>query len=139
VNPLIQTGRGSEGSGLSRLVSRVSIVVVIGAVILSWLLVKPGKTDNSGFWIMGLWFVILAIALGVLLMVWRSPARGSRDYLNNLPGNTVTIMLLAVLIVILGMVTAFLSGDKFDTIRAAALSGVLMIVNYPRRGHWRRA
>ncbi len=89
---------------------------------------------------MTLWFVILVIAVGASLLTWRSsPVRGPRDHSNHLQVSTVTMMAAATLIVILGFVTALLSGDKFDTIRAGAAAMVLIIMNYPRRGYRQRA
>lgn len=115
----------------------MSVLILICAVVLSWLLVTPGKMDGSGFLIMVLWFLILAAALGASLLMWRSsPVRGPRDHSNYQQVNTVTMMTAAALIVILGVVAAFLSGDKFDALRAAAISGVLIIMNYPRRRFW---
>jgi len=138
VDQSIYNGRGIESGGLARLVSRASVFILICAVVLSWLLINPARVESGGSVVMVLWFIIMAITLGALLLMWRAPARGSRDHLNNLAGNIVTIMIAAALIVILGMVIALFSGDKFDTLRAAAVSGVLIIMNYPRRGHWRR-
>jgi ABC-type transporter Mla maintaining outer membrane lipid asymmetry permease subunit MlaE len=107
-------------------------------VVLSWFLVKPAKAESGGFLTMALWFLILAVAVGASLLTWRSsPVRGPRDHSNHQQVSAVSMMIAATLIVVLGVVIAFLSGDKFDTIRAAAISGVLIIMNYPRR-HWRR-
>ena len=96
-------------------------MIILCAVVLSWTLVKPAGDGGNGLWVMLLWFLIIAIAAGALLF-WGTARRLNRAALKG----------VAVLVVILGTLTAFLSGDKFDAVRAAMVSIVLMVMSYGR-------
>ena len=79
-----------------------------------------------------LWFLIVAIAAGTLLLMGRAPYRA--NYLQKSSVSMMVMTAMATIVVILGTVTAFLSGDKFDAVRAALISGILIIMGYRRRG-----
>jgi intracellular septation protein A len=43
--------------------------------------------------------------------------------------NHLAVRVFAILVVILGTVTAFLSGDKFDTLRAAIVAAIMFLMS----------
>jgi uncharacterized protein YacL len=131
VNPLSPGGR-ENNRGLYGAIPRISIFVIIAAVIVSWIGTGPAAAAGSPLLIMILWFVILAIAIGTVLLSWKM--RG----LDHLMKTAVRTALAGSIIAVLGLAAAFISGDKFDAIRAAIISTVLMIINYSRRRNWER-
>ncbi|HEV7642899.1 MAG TPA: hypothetical protein VGO50_03070 [Pyrinomonadaceae bacterium] len=124
MNPLHQTEREVNVGGLTRLISWLGILTIICAVVLSWLLlgptVKPTRID--GLWIMVSWAVIVAIAV-LAMILWGSAGRV----------NHLALRVFAILVIVLGTVTAFLSGDKFDALRAVTISLIMFIMSYRRR------
>jgi intracellular septation protein A len=120
VNPLHQTEREVNVGGLTRLISWLTLLTMICAVVLSWLLVRPSGID--GVWILASWGLIVAAAV-LALILW-----GSAGRVNNL-----ALRVFAMLVIVLGTVTAFLSGDKFDTLRAVAVSIIMIVMSYRGR------
>ena len=119
MNPLHQTEREVNVGGLTRLISWLGILTIICAVALSWLLVRP--TGIDGLWVMVSWAVIVAIAV-MAMIFWGSGKRV----------NHLALRVFAIFVVILGTVTAFLSGDKFDALRAVTISLIMFIMSYRR-------
>lgn len=133
MNPYSPGGR-ENNRGLYGAIPRISIFVIIIAVAISLLWVRPAAvgingSSNAGnsLTVMILWFLILAIAIGTVLFSWKM--RGP----DHLWKTVVRTMLAGSVIAILGAAAAFISGDKFDAIRAAIISMVLIIINYSRR------
>ncbi len=129
MNPYSPGGR-ENNRGLYGAIPRISIFVIIIAVAVSCLWVRPaaaGGNSGGALTVMIFWFVILAIAIGTVLFSWKM--RG----LDHLWKTVVRTMLAGSVIAILGSAAAFIGGDKFDAIRAAIISLVLIIINYSRR------
>lgn len=124
MNPLHQTEREVNVSGLTRLISWLGILTIILAVVLSWLLIRPAvkPAGIDGLWIMISWAVIVVIAV-LAMIFW-----GMANRVNHL-----ALRVFAIFVVILGTVTAFLSGDKFDVLRAVAISLIMFIISYRPR------
>jgi hypothetical protein len=126
VNPLPPVGRENNMS-LYGVLSCISIFVIIAGVVVSAIWVRP--TSGNAFLVMILWFAALGVAIIVSLISWIKYS-----------AKTVLItMTAAIVITALGTIAAFLSGDKFDAIRAAIIAVVLVIMNYPRRKYLGRA
>lgn len=117
------------------MVSRISIFVIIACIVISCIWVKPAAAAGNGFWVMLLWFLILAVAIGTSMMAFPSGPKGkSRS------GKIVPVtMIIGIAIAIMGLAAAFLSGDKFDTVRAGIISLVPVLLSYPRRRDWDKA
>ena len=122
MNPLRQTGREIDRGGVSRFFLFAGILLALCSVVLSWLLIGQG-VENSGLLTMILWMLIVVIAVVTLLLSGRSAFDVN-------PGLIATGSLL---VIVLGTVTAFISGDKFDTVRAALLFLIMAVLLYRRR------
>jgi hypothetical protein len=138
LNPAPYSGREIDNRGIHRWIALVSLVLTVGALLTAWILVRPQPAGANGLWVMIIWMAAILIAVvGIFLGFWISPERGR--YINYLQRNVAVIMLTSVLIMALGTAAAFLSGDKFDAVRAAAISFALIAISYPRQRYWRRA
>ena len=99
-------------------------MTITGALVLSWLLIAPTvkPTGIDGLWILAAWAAIMAIAV-IAMILWASAGRV----------NHLALRVLAMLVIVLGTVTAFLSGDKFDTVRAVMVSAIMILMSYRGR------
>jgi hypothetical protein len=119
VNPLQQTERETTTGGASQALVWISILLLPCVIVLAWLLAGP-PAESYGLPVMILWIlVIIAAVAALVLRRWVSYD---------------LIYPAAAFIIIAGTVAAFLSGDKFDAIRAAIVSVVLIALGYQRRG-----
>jgi hypothetical protein len=48
-------------------------------------------------------------------------------------------MMAGIAIAVMGLAAAFLSGDRFDTVRAGIISLAPVLLSYPRRRNWDKA
>ena len=131
VNPLQQTERETNSGGASRVMLRLSVLITVCAVVFSWFFIRPPAGIDSGingFWIMILWLAIVIMGAAALLFFGRASYRGIK-----IEKSAAVLGGAAAAIAILGTVTAFLSGDKFDAVRAAMVSIILIIMGYSRR------
>lgn len=116
MNSLRETGQKNSGRTLSGMLFYLNFLLMLGAIILSWIFLKEVSTAN-GLLTMCLWVVTILIAsLSMVFAGSRFPMIGIGSF--------------AVLL--LGLIIAFLGGDKFDTIRAAVIFIVMMILYYRR-------
>ena len=113
------------------MVSRISIFVIIACIVISCIWVRPAAA-GSGFWVMLLWFLILAVAIGTSMMAFAGGTSRS--------GKIAAITMMAgIAIAVMGLAAAFLSGDRFDTVRAGIISLAPVLLSYPRRRNWDKA
>ncbi len=93
-----------------------------------------------------LWIVIIFIAVGTLLlrrMFFRwdrlrdiALLKGVKGLLRTLQSNAIILTVLAEMIVIVGFIISFLSGERFDTLRAGIVALILLAINFPRKSVW---
>jgi len=123
VNPLRKSERDSSSGNLSRTSLIAVVFLLLCSVAAGWILIKQGS-QASIFPAMALWMLAILIAAASLILSRIGPFRTG----------SMTIAVGSISVIILGLVTGFLSGDKFDTIRAAVIVLILMILNYRRQG-----
>jgi hypothetical protein len=112
----VRSGSLNDGSGMFFL---INLLLLIAAIAMSWLFVKNASAAN-GLLTMFLWLAAVSIgAASIIFSRIGPPARASL-----LVGTGSTIILL------LGLISAFFSGDKFDTVRAALIFILMSIFAY---------
>jgi uncharacterized membrane protein YfcA len=123
----------------------IQIFATIVLIIFGWFF--STFTDNSvssrAISLLWLSIILLVIASFVLRRVFFSieRLRKSAEQKNlslALQNNTVFIGLVGVIIAILGFLVATLSGNKFEMLRAGAVSLVVFIFNFPRKSVWQK-
>ena len=95
-----------------------------------------------------LWIVIIFIAVGTFLLRrfflrWdrlRDIAllKGIKGLLRTLQSNAIILSAFIEIIVIIGFVVAFLSGEKFEMLRAGLVALILYAINFPRKSVWEK-
>jgi hypothetical protein len=113
---LKERGAFASGSGMFLF---INLLLLIAAIVVSWLLVKTPSTAN-GLLTMFLWLAVVSIAAASIIFSRIGPP--ARALL--LAGTSSSIILL------LGLISAFFSGDKFDTVRAALIFILMSIFAY---------
>ena len=128
----------------------VSVQFISSLMIFAvgWFVVDPAKASAEPSDLTAVWVLIIFIAGGSLLLrrllnSWerlRSAKllKGYPGVLATLQTNSILLAAMADAIVIIGFVVAFMSGEKFDLVRAALVGFIVFAVNFPRRSRWYR-
>ena len=95
-----------------------------------------------------LWIVIIFIAVGTFILRrfflrWdrlRDIAllKGIKGLLKTLQTNAIILSVFAETIVIIGLIVTFLSGDKYEILRAGFVALILFAINFPRKKVWEK-
>ena len=98
--------------------------------------------------VMGLWIAIVVFAIGAVVMRRTRFAamrlkdiaalKGISGLLKTLEGTTIQLAFIGGAISLMGFMIAILKGDWTDMLRAAGVSGIVLIYGYPFRGAWER-
>jgi len=125
----------------------VQILIMLALTVVAWLVITYSNNDISEQASVALWGTILLIAAGSfvlrrMLFSWerlKSTAllKGIPGLLGNLQANTILLGALGEVIAIMGFLVATLSGNKFEMLRAGAISLIVFLVNFPRKSVWR--
>ena len=132
---------------------RAVIFIIAAQVLLAIILIVASLFIASGAentvapeTLRTLWIVIVFIAVGTFAlrrMFYRwdrlrdiTLLKGISGLLRTLQSNAIILAVLAETIVVVGFVIAFLSGEKFDTLRAGIVALILLAINYPRKTVW---
>lgn len=119
------------------------------AVILVALFLAP-KNDNpvSPESLRTLWIVIILIAVGTFILRrfflrWErlrdiALLKGIKGLLKTLQTNAIILSVFAETIVIIGLIVTFLSGDKYEILRAGFVALILFAINFPRKTVWEK-
>lgn len=95
-----------------------------------------------------LWIVIIFIAVGTFILRrfflrWdrlRDIAllKGVKGLLRTLQTNAIILSAFAETVVIIGLIVTFLSGDKYEILRAGFVALILFAINFPRKKVWEK-
>jgi hypothetical protein len=131
-------------------------VIIFAAQILSAfvltlvaLFLAPKTNDSiSPDLLRTLWIVITFIAVGTFILRrfflrWdrlRDIAllKGIKGLLRTLQTNAIILSVFAETIVIIGLIVTFLSGDKYEILRAGFVALILFAINFPRKKVWEK-
>jgi hypothetical protein len=146
-----------SGENLANLEKRYRITLFIVSaqmilamilVFLSFLMVRFGEKSDSSqdfttFWVGILFIAIGSFVLRRLFFNWdrlRNTVilKGVPGLLTTLQTNSVILGLLAEIVAIIGFIISILSGNSSDMVRAAAISLVVFLINFPRKSVWKK-
>ena len=93
-----------------------------------------------------LWIVIIFIAVGTTVLrrfflSWErlrdiALLKGIQGLLRTLQTNAIILSVLTESVVIVGFLVTFLSGDKYEILRAGLVALILFAINFPRKKVW---
>lgn len=121
----------------------VQIIITLVLIVLGWFFAT--SIDNSVnqraislMWMTIILFVIGSFVLRRILFSQKYLEKSVQEnkLLLTLQTNTVFLSLIGILIAIIGFLIASLSGNKFEILRAGAISLLIFIFNFPRRPVW---
>ena len=119
------------------------LLLVLGLTALVWLIQfeRLGSADLTPVWILILFIAVGSFVLRRSMQRWGrlrdvKLLHGNSGLIKTLRNNTLIISAISLLIAGGGFVTALVSGDKFDMLRAAAVAIILLAINFPRRSVW---
>src|SRR6201990_600321 len=108
-----------ESAAGSKTFLLINLLLLIVSVAASWLLVKNATAAN-GLLTMFLWLAAILIAAAAIIFSRTGPpARAS-----------LPVGIGSSIILLIGLVSAFFSGDKFDTVRAALIVILMSVFAY---------
>jgi hypothetical protein len=122
----------------------LTLVLTVVALIAGDRLSRPGDPVLA----MALWITILVFGMGAF--VYRrtrfaamrlqdvAALRGMTGLLATLQTTTQQIAYMAGAIALLGFIVYIMSGNKFDMVRAAGVSAIVLIYCYPQKNAWQR-
>ena len=126
----------------------VQILIMLALTVIAWLVITYSSNDISEQANMALWATILLVAAGSfvlrrMLFSWerlKSVAllKGIPGLLDNLQANTILLGALGEVVAIMGFLVAVLSGNKFEMLRAGAISLIVFLMNFPRKSVWQK-
>ncbi len=124
---------------------------ILSSVILTLvaLFLAPKTNDSiSPDLLRTLWIVIIFIAVGTFILRrfflrWdrlRDIAllKGIKGLLKTLQTNAIILSVFVETIVIIGLIVTFLSGDKYEILRAGFVALILFAINFPRKKVWEK-
>ena len=97
---------------------------------------------------LALWIVIMVCGMGAF--VYRrfmfagdrlrdiGILRGTSGLLRSLQSTTVQLALIGIAIALVGFVILIASGNKYDMLRAGAISVIVMVYSFPQKSAWQR-
>lgn len=125
------------------------IAALLLFIALAYFSAKPenaGQISESTK--MTLWVGALFAALGTFIirrMLYRwdrlrdiTLLKGISGLLKTLSTSAILLALMAEIVAIIGLTIAFLTGDWFEMLRAAAIALVVFIINFPRKAIWEK-
>ena len=124
--------------------------ILSSIVLTSVALFLTPKNDNSVSLesLRTLWIVIIFIAVGTFILRrfflrWDrlhdiALLKGVEGLLRTLQANAIILSVFAETIVIIGLVITYLSGDKYEMLRAGFVALILFAINFPRKKVWEK-
>ncbi|HEX9962267.1 MAG TPA: hypothetical protein VGB00_15140 [Pyrinomonadaceae bacterium] len=126
----------------------VQILIMLVLTVVAWFVISYSKNDISEPAGIALWGTILLIAAGSfvlrrMLFSWErlknvALLKGIPALLDSLQANTILLGALGEVIAIMGFLVATLSGNKFEMLRAGAISLIVFLMNFPRKPVWQK-
>jgi hypothetical protein len=124
------------------------IALTIILIIAAWALAPSPENSSSSSDIMSLWVGALFIAIGTFVlrrMLFRWDRlrdivllKGISGLLRDLQKNAILLGAMTELIALIGFVVVFLSGNRFEMLRAGAIALVVFVINFPRKSVWKK-
>ena len=125
----------------------IQIVVVLLFVFAAWFGFFKVETDFSNADFTTVWVAVLFIAIGSFVLRrtffnWErlkniAVLKGVPGILKTLQRNSVLLGMLAFSVGAIGFVISLLSGNRFDMFRAAVISLIVFLINFPRKKVWK--
>ena len=125
----------------------IQIVVVLTLVFVAWCGIfkvetNPANTDFTTIWVAVLFIAIGSFVLRRTFFNWErlkniAVLKGVPGILKTLQRNSVLLGMMAFSVGAIGFVIAILSGNSFDMVRAAVISLVVFLINFPRKKVWK--
>jgi hypothetical protein len=130
-------------------------VFIVSAQILSaviflfaaWLVTKNRETISEDSF-MTLWLVILFVSAATFvlrrqLFGWErlknsALLKGVSGLIGLLQINTIVLNLFAEIVIVIGFIITFLSGNFFDMLRAVGIALIVFALNFPRLSVWKK-
>lgn len=132
----------------SVIVVSAQILLMLALTVVAWFVITYSNNDISEQAVFARWGMILLIAAGSfvlrrMLFSWdrlKSIAllKGIPGLLDNLQAYTILLGALGEVVAINGFLVAVLSGNKFEMLRAGAISLIVFLINFPRKSVWRK-
>ena len=126
----------------------VQILIMLVLTVVAWLIITYSNNDISEQASMALWGTILLIAAGSfvlrrMLFSWErlksiALLKGIPALVDGLQANTILLGALGEVVAIMGFLVAVLSGNKFEMLRAGAISLIVFLMNFPRKSVWQK-
>lgn len=130
------------------IVVAAQILLAVVLIIVSLFISPNAENTISGETLRTLWIILIFIAVGTFIlrrMFFRwdrlrdiALLKGIKGLLRTLQSNAIILAVLAELVVLVGFVISFLSGERFDTLRAGIVALVLLAINFPRKSVWEK-
>ena len=126
----------------------VQILVMLVLTVISWFVITYSSNDISEQASLALWSTILLVAAGSfvlrrVLFSWDrlknvALRKGISGLFASLQANTILLGALGEVVAIMGFLVATLSGNKFEMLRAGAISLIVFLMNFPRKSIWQK-
>lgn len=126
----------------------VQILIMLALTVAAWFVITYSNNDISEQAGVALWGTILLVAAGSFILrrmffSWdrlKSIAllKGVAGLFESLQAYTILLGMLGLVVAIMGFLLATLSGNKFEMLRAGAISLIVFLVNFPRKSVWRK-
>nr|HQU86506.1 hypothetical protein [Pyrinomonadaceae bacterium] len=118
-------------------------------VALAFLLVKPENGSQISdktrmtLWVAALFFAVGTFIIRRMLYRWerlRDTAllKGISGLLKTLLYNSILLAAMAEIVAVIGLIISILTSNSFEMLRAAAISLVVFIINFPRKSIWKK-
>ena len=125
----------------------IQIVVVLLLVFAAWfgffkVETNPANTDLTTVWVAVLFVAIGSFVLRRSFLNWErlkniAVLKGVPGILKTLQRNSVLLGMMSLLIGVIGFVIALSNGSSFDMFRAAVISLIVFLINFPRKKVWK--
>ncbi len=113
-----------------------------------WLIAPDSTVQSNSNVVTALWIAALLIAVGTfvgrrMLLRWENlrdiaTSKGIVGVYANLQKSAIFLSAAAELIVIIGVVIVFLSGQRDEIFRAGIIALVVFVINFPRKSVWNK-
>lgn len=131
---------------LTAIIVSAQIALTIVLIAAAWFFVADSKTSVSQQTLTTLWIAIIFVAIGAFVlrrMFFRwdrlknvTLLKGISGLLATLQNTAIILGCLAEAIAVIGFVIAFLSGEKFEMLRAGIAALIVFLINFPRKSVW---
>jgi len=124
------------------------IALTLGLMAAAWFVTPTSQISISQQSLMTLWVAVIFAAIGTFVlrrMFFRwdrlkdiTLLKGVSGLLATLQTNAIVLGALAEAVAIIGFVITFLTGDKFEMLRAGIVALIVFLINFPRQSVWKK-